>query len=121
MDVRIKATNYDMTAEVSTYLEEKLRHVEKILGRQENVRCEVELGKDAPGQRHGDNLWFAEILLNIPGQKALFARNNSESINGAIDDVKEEIERQIRKSKRFYSDLVRKGGALAKRLLRLDD
>jgi ribosomal subunit interface protein len=106
---------------VAAYLDAKLRHIEKLLGGQENIRCEVELGKDAPGQRHGDNLWFAEIHLYIPGQKDLFARNNSESINGAIDDVKEEIERQIRKSKRLYAHIIRRGGALAKRLLRFDD
>jgi ribosome-associated translation inhibitor RaiA len=39
----------------------------------------------------------------------------------AIDDVKEEIERQIRKSKRLYAHIIRRGGALAKRLLRFDD
>lgn len=121
MDIRIKSTNYELTPEVELYLNERIRTLTKLLGDKEAVaRCEIEVGRDAGRPRHGANIWFAEVHVIVPGEAEVYARNNSESINGAIDDVKEEAERQLRKSKRFHVRVLRKGGAFAKRLLRRD-
>ena len=120
MNIRVKATDYQITPDTQSYLDGKLVHIEKLLGGEaETVRCEVELGRDAGRPRHGANIWFAEIRLVIPGQSAVYARNNSESVNGAIDDVKEEIARQLRREKQLHMRVRRKGGAAVKRLLRL--
>jgi len=120
MDIRVKATDYQITPETRSYLDDRLAHLEKFLGGDaESVRCEVELGRDAGRPRHGANIWFAEIRIIMPGQDAVYARNNSESVNGAIDDVKQEIERQLRREKQVHMRVLRKGGAAVKRLLRL--
>ena len=119
MDIRIKATDYQLTTETRGYLDDRLSHIEKMLADEAGTaRCEVELGRDAGRPRHGANIWFAEIRLVIPGEEPLYARNNSESVNGAIDDVKAELERQLRREKKIHIRLYRRGGALAKRLLR---
>lgn len=119
MDVRIKATDFQMTPDVQVYLDSRVASLQKLLVGIENVtRVEVELGRDAGRPRHGANIWFAEIHVIIPGGERIYARNNSESINGAIDDVKEEVERQLRRERKIHIRLYRKGGALAKRLLR---
>ena len=121
MDIRIKTTDYQITPEVSAYLEERLAHLQKFLGdTADTVRCEVELGRDAGRPRHGANMWFAEVQIIQPGQALVRATNHSESINGAIDDVKEEVERQLRRGRKLHIRMYRKGGAFAKRLLRLD-
>ena len=121
MDVRIKATDYQMTSETDAYLAPRIQSLEKLLGADSDVaRCEIELGKDAGRPRHGANMWFAEIHIKYPGG-SVYARNNSESVYGAIDDVKEEVERQLRKGKRLHVRMMRRGGALAKRLLRFGD
>ncbi|MDZ4227329.1 MAG: ribosome-associated translation inhibitor RaiA [Patescibacteria group bacterium] len=118
MDIRIKATDYELTPQVEEYLAQRIDALRKFVGDKADVtRCEVELGRDAGRQRHGDNLYFAEIRIISPGEASVYARNNSESVNGAIDDVKEEVERQLRKSKRVNMSFMRKGGALAKRLM----
>ncbi|MBI2610505.1 HPF/RaiA family ribosome-associated protein [Candidatus Kaiserbacteria bacterium] len=119
MDVRVKTTDFQMTPDVRDYLDQRVDSLAKLLTGVEDVaRIEVELGRDAGRPRHGKNIWFAEIQVIVPGQDRVYARNNSESVNGAIDDVKEEVERQLRRERKLHIRLYRKGGALAKRLLR---
>ena len=119
MDIRIKATGYELTSETREYLDGRLASLEKLLGGDTSlVRCEVELGRDAGRPRHGANLWFAEIRVIVPGGSSVYARNNSESINGAIDDVKAEVERQLRQEKKLHIRVLRKSGAALKNLMR---
>ena len=119
MDIRIKASDYEITPETATYLDEKLASIEKLLASDaELARCEVELGRAAGGQRHGDNLYFAEINLVYPGGNTIHATNNAENVNTAIDDVKEEVVRQLRKQKQLHIRFARKGGAMLKNLMR---
>ena len=119
MQTRVKATNYRMTPKVADYLDERLAALEKFLGEHAALaRVEVEVGRDAGRPRHGANIYFAEIRIIYPGGKSAYATNHSASVNGAIDDVKEEMERQLRKRKRTTMSTARKGGAKAKRMLR---
>lgn len=118
MDIRIKGTNYQIPPEVERYLNERLGTLTKLLGEHAHIsRCEVELARDAGRPRHGEHVWVAEIHLVYPGG-SVYARNNSESINGAIDDVKEEVERQLRREKKLHIRILRKSGAMWKRLMR---
>ena len=110
-----------MTPEISDYLDTKIAHLEKLLGSEsDHTRCEIEIGRDAGKPRHGANIYFAEIQIIYPGGKLLRATNRSESINGAIDDAKAELEGQLRHDKKLHTSIMKKGGALAKRLLRLE-
>jgi|SRR3989344_3199004 len=119
MNIRVKATDFQMTPDVQAYLDSRVASLQKLLvGFEDVARVEVELGRDAGRPRHGANIWFAEMHVIVPGAERIYARNNSESINGAIDDVKEEVERQLRRERKIHIRLYRKGGALAKRLLR---
>ena len=45
MDIRIKATNYEITPDVSAYLDKRLATLERFLGDIRLVRCEVEVGR----------------------------------------------------------------------------
>jgi ribosomal subunit interface protein len=115
MDIRIKATAFEMNEETRKYLDERIASFEKLLSHEsQTARCEVEVGRDAGGQRHGENMWFAEVSIIVPGRERVYARNNSESVNGAIDDVKREVERQMRKQKGSYMHRIRRTGARLK-------
>lgn len=121
MEVRTKATDYEMTPDVSAYLDERLAHLERILGADNDVaQCDVEIGRDAGRPRHGANIYFAEITVRVPGGVHARATNRSESLNGAIDAVKGEIERQLRQGRKVHRRVLRKSGALAKWLLRME-
>ncbi len=119
MDIRIKTTDHEMTVQTKEYLDNKIASLEKLLSTDAEIaRVEVEVGRDAGRPRHGANIWFAEMQVILPGSPRVYARNNSESINGAIDDVKEEVERQLRRERKLHIRLYRKSGAFAKRLMR---
>ncbi len=119
MDIRIKTSDYEMTPETAQYLDDRLEALEKILGEDgHKTRCEVEIGRDGGGSRHGANMWFAEIHLFAPGKGQVYARNNAESVNIAIEDAKEEAMQQLRKNKRLHRRVLRKGGAVLKRFIR---
>ena len=119
MEIRIKTTDYEITPDVRTYLDERLAHLEKLLGSDSSAaRCEVEIGRAAGRPRHGANIWFAEIQIIPPAGKRIVATNNSESLNGAIDDVKVEAERQLKRERQLHIRVARKSGAAIKNLLR---
>ena len=122
MNIRIKTSDYQITPETSRYLDERIAAIEKILAEDATLaRCEVEIGRDAGRPRHGANIWFAEINITHPGGRLIRATNHSESINGAIDDAKEEITRQVRQGKKIHMRMWRKSGAAFKRLLRMGE
>lgn len=109
-----------MTPETQMYLNERLSNIEKLLNRDaELTRCEVEIGRDAGRPRHGSNIWFAELNIQSPGGRLIRATNRSESINGAIDDAKEEAVRQIRRERKVHIRMWRRSGAALKRLMRM--
>jgi len=110
-----------MTPETSAYLDERLAHLERMLGSDNaTALCDVEIGRDAGRPRHGAHIYFAEVSIRVPGGVHARATNRSESINGAIDDVKEEVEGQLRQDRKLHRRILRKSGAFAKRLLRID-
>ena len=108
MDVRIKSTDFEMTPAISQYLDERIAAIEKMMGDDASVtRCEVEIGRDAGRPRHGSNIYFAEFNVLFAGQQVR-ATNHSESINGAIDDAKEEVLRQLRRERKMHVRLWRR-------------
>lgn len=118
MDVRIRAADFELTQAIESYAEERLMAIRHILaGGEGPSRCEVELGRSAGRPRHG-NIWFAEINLHVPDGTHYFAREEGESVNAAIDAVKDEILAQVRKSKKVSRGVLKKGGAYIKRMLR---
>lgn len=119
MDIRIKATDYEMTSEASAYLDERTAAIEKMLGGDAHAaRLEVELGRAAGRPRHGDHLYFAEMHLRYPGGGEVRATNNEPTINAAIDNAKEELLRQLRKERKGSMRTIRKTGAAIKRWMR---
>ena len=119
MEVRIKTTNYKMIPEIRKYLDAKLASLEKMLGADDaaKTRCEVEIGK-ASGKNTSDYMWYAEIRVMTTGAKPLYARNHAASVQAAIDDVKEEAERQVRKEKKSRTTDNKKKGREMKRVMR---
>ena len=120
MDVRIRAIDFELTPTISEYAEERLLTISYLLGASEGpARCEVELGRSAGHSKQG-NVWFAEINLFPTGGGHFFAREEAESVNAAIDAVKDEILAQVRKSKKTARGVVKKSGAFLKGLLRME-
>ncbi len=119
MNVRIKTKDYELTSATKKYLDIRIAALEKLLGSDAAIsRCEVEIGRAAGKQRHGDHLYFAEFLIRAPRRKPVRAVNHESSINAAIDNAKEEVMRQLRKQKTVKETRTKKEGARVKRALR---
>lgn len=106
-----------MPPEIADYLDKKLADIRKLLDeRYEEARCEVEVGR-AVGRPERGNIWRAEINLKYKGQ-VYRAEAPGETVNAAIDEVKDEITRQMRRERKVHIRLARRGGALLKRMIR---
>ena len=91
MDRRFKTKDYEMLPDVATYLDERMKTIEKHLGEEaDKVRMEVEIGKSAGHSKRGDN-WFAEVQIIRPGEARARVTAKGQTVNEAIDAAKEEI------------------------------
>jgi len=119
MEVRVKATGYDITPEVTEYINDKAAAIEKLLASDAPLaRCEVEVGRVAGNQRHGEHVWYAEFNVNYPGGATVHVSNHESTVNAAIDMAKDEAVRQLRKSRQAHTTFIRKSGSAIKNFLR---
>lgn len=112
----IKTTEWQMSPEIQAHLDEKLLAIEKLLPDPDadTVRCDVELSH--VGDKTG-NEWRVEMNLLL-GKELLRSEARAESMQAAIDIVKDEMHRQLERMKRRRSSLLKRGGARLKDLLR---
>ena len=118
MDIRIKTTDYQMVGDVSDYLNERIDAIARHMGDgSDQARAEVNVGRSVGGSKHGE-VWFAEINIIHSGHASIHAHATAASVNAAIDQAKDEILNQLRKSKQVHRRVLRKGGAALKGFLR---
>ena len=104
-----------MTEETADYLDEKMATIGKLVT-DSGAHYDIELGR-AEGHAQQGNVWRAEITLLQKGDQ-LRVEAVGESINAAIDAVKDEMLQQLRKNKGRNFTLARRMGARLKRLAR---
>lgn len=117
-NINVKTTNCDMTPDVQAYIDGKLHALHKLVVVEDEdaeVICEIEIEK-ALEQQHGP-IWRAEMNLTVNGE--LFrAETKGESINEALDELKDEMSKRLRRAKGKQTDMLRRGGAAIKKMLR---
>jgi len=117
MKVNLKYTNMDSSPAVDEYVENKIGELDKYVnvkggdvpsgtGRS-TVEAFVELGKTTKGQSKGD-VYRAEVQLRIPGS-TVRAESTQLDLHLAIDQVKDELQRQLRRYKEKRSAKFLKG------------
>lgn len=114
MNRNIKTTQYELTPEIATYLDERLAAIERLIQGKHSV-CDVELEKVVE-QVHG-NIWRAEMNLEVEGH-LYRGEATGESMNAAIDALKDEMMRHLRKEKTKEMSMIKRGGAMVKEWLR---
>ena len=95
MKIIIKSTNIRLSPGLNQYIEEKIGGLEKFLKKfnPDLTEARVEVGKITRGQRQGD-IFRTEVNLSLEG-KLLRATNTAESLQAAIDLVKDELAEMI--------------------------
>lgn len=117
ININIKSKNFEMTPEIEEYINNKVSSVEKFLqvNHEENVLVEFEV-EQSTHHKKGE-VYRAEMNLSIRGN--LF-RGDSENydVKTAIDNVRDQIEKQIRRSKKKHIVLFQRGARAIKNILR---
>lgn len=118
MQIKIKATNMELTDALKAYVEEKINSVEKftVPHEEEVPLAEVEIGKTTKHHNVGD-VFRAEVNLSVRGRgyRAVSEKND---LYAAIDDVRNELVREINSAKGKERTLVRRGSNMLKNLIR---
>ncbi len=99
MKIIIKATNTKLSPSINQYIEEKVGGLRKFLKKidPETIEARVEVGRITRGQQQG-NIFRAEVNLDIDGH-FIRAEQTGESLYAAIDLVKDDLYREVRRYK----------------------
>ncbi|MDP3964004.1 MAG: ribosome-associated translation inhibitor RaiA [bacterium] len=118
MHLHIKATQIDLTDPLRTYLDEKIASLDRYIGTSDGpVEAVVEVGRSTQHHRKAD-VMFAEVNLHLGG-KLLRAKAFSQDVRAAIDEVREELYREILKTKGRRETLYKRGARSIKKFLKL--
>ncbi|MEK7624615.1 MAG: ribosome-associated translation inhibitor RaiA [Patescibacteria group bacterium] len=105
MKINIKASNLDLTPALNQYIEEKVGSLSKFLKKYEmegDLNAQVEVARTTRHHHQGD-VFRAEINLTLP-KKVLRGVAEKNDIRIAIDEVKNELQREIVKYKELSQD-----------------
>lgn len=118
MQIKIKTINIEMTDAISSYVEEKLRSVEKfaVPHEEEDPLLYVEIGKTTNHHQSGD-IFRAEVSMNLRGRQ-FRAVSEKDDLYAAIDDMRAELVRVLTSHKDKERTMVRRGAGMIKNLLR---
>lgn len=120
IQLQIKGLDVDVTDTIWDYVEDRLSSLGKVLRLDDPlVRISVELGRTTNHHKTDEAAYRAEVQVTAPGA-TYFAEAHSVDLYVAIDDVRDEIMRQVRDGKGKSRSMIRRGGAMIKKLLRLE-
>ena len=115
MKINLKATGIELTPAISNYAEKKVSALERLLDN-EDVVAQVEIGKITRHHKSGE-VFKAEVHL-IGAGLDLYALSEKEDLYAAIDSVKDDIVRELNKTKGKRFALMRRGGQRIKDMMR---
>ena len=114
---KIKTTNIEMTDAISSYVNKCISAFEKYVDPEDtSVSVDVEIGKTTNHHNTGQ-IFRAEINFFVGG-KTFRAVSKKEDLYAALDDVKDEMSRELNHDKKKRHTLLKRGGAAIKNLLR---
>lgn len=107
MKIITSTKNISLDAPLEVFIQEKIGGLEKFLKDPNDlIEARIEIGKPSNHHRSGRE-YYAEANIKIGG-KLLRATCQHEDLRNAIVDVKNELQRQIKKLKERSTDLSRK-------------
>ncbi|MEX0931056.1 MAG: ribosome-associated translation inhibitor RaiA [Candidatus Paceibacterota bacterium] len=112
--VNFKKTNADVADTLLDLAEEKLQTLEKFIGEAPTL-CEAEFEK-VSNQQSGPVHRF-EVNLEVNG-KLYRAEATAENFEQAIDEVRNELDKELRRARDKKDTLIRRGGRKIKQMLR---
>lgn len=106
----IKSSVLEITPSIRQYIEEKFKALDKFMEQwkdEDAVEARVEIARTTKHHYKGD-VFYAEVNLSFPGN-SLRAVATTGDIYSSIDEIQEEIIRQLRKYRTGRMESIRKG------------
>ncbi len=114
MRLTIKATGIEHTNAIDAYVIKRLRELERVLEPKEKSElARIDVGMDSKHHKKGD-VFYAEITFRAR-KKAFRARAHSENLYAAIDEMKDEVVREVREHHDRTRALAKEGAREMKR------
>lgn len=104
--ITFKATNTELAGSLQDLIEQKFKSFEKYVGDASDATCEVEFEKETAKQ--SGPIYRVEVNLFVEG--TLYrATSTKESFEQAIDEVRDEIDKEIRRAHKKQDTLLKRG------------
>lgn len=117
MRISIKATNIDLTEPLRLYVTERVGSVQKLTTvSEESLHAAVEIGKTTHHHRQGD-VFRAEVNFHI-AHTLIRAVAVKDDLYAAIDEMKDELARELTSFKDKDRTLVRRGASAIKGMMK---
>ncbi len=117
MKIDIKTTNVQLNEALQKYIEEKIGPLDKFV---EGGRVWVEIGKPSRHHRKGPETFYAEANIQLPFKgRVIRSESSKEDLRLAIDEVKDELQRELKKYKGVREAKQRRGARMFKKMLHL--
>ena len=115
MKIDIKTTNIRLNDPLRRYITEKIGSLDKFI---RGGRAWVEIGRPSEHHRKGPEIFYAEANVQLPFKgRVIRSESSKEDLRLAIDEVKDELQRELKKYKEIRETKQRKGARMFKRLL----
>lgn len=114
-EINFKATNTEIGGGLKDLVAQKFEGLEKYVGDETDTKCEVEFEKETAHQsgnffRVEANLWLAGRLYRAEASEASFEM--------AIDEVRNELDKELRRAGDKQNTLMKRGGRAIKKMMR---
>lgn len=113
--VNFKSTNVDIEDKLTDLLEDKLQSLNKYLGAETDVVCEAEFEKITASGK--GRIYRVEVNLQVAGT-VFRAEATEENFEKAIDEVRDELDKELRRANRKRDTMLKKGGRRIKEMMR---
>ena len=128
MQINIKSKNLDLTDSIYVYIDRKIGELDKFInvkteefkGGRNAVEAFVEVGRISYRHKKGD-VFRAEVQITVPGNYTIRAESTQPDLHLAIDKVKDELQRQLKRYKEKQRTKIKKRGRRFKKLLRISE
>lgn len=116
MNTNIKTTNIALTQAIADFTNVRMNKIEKLLSTDPAIQCDIELAKTTDHHNKGD-IFRAEIHI-VGKNKNVYASAEKIDLYTAIDEVVDQIVREIKSGKQKRMAFVRRGGAKMKAMMK---
>ena len=120
MKINFQAKNIEITEAIHDYVEKKVTNLGKLLADIEERDGEVIVlfGISKTTHHHkGGEVFHADCSINIKGKK-FYSSVNKQDLYEAIDEVKEDLFREITKNKDRKQTLFKRGAISVKKMMK---